>query len=133
MAEENQNAGGLLLLHNAMEQQESKAQWQPRQQQQASLPYQGTGGAASGHTPCGAPSAGDPAGAAAKAAAIREKNRLAQQRFRERQRLKEAEADEQCAALQLQIDEVHRHSHPSSSCRWSGLACGHRTLHPSSL
>jgi hypothetical protein len=48
----------------------------------------------------------DAATMAAKLAAAREKNRLAQQRFRERQRVRQKEAGEQCEVLQEQIEEV---------------------------
>ena len=59
-----------------------------------------------------------PAVMAEKLAAAREKNRLAQQRFRERQRAKQREADDAEAALLRELDEVrvleHRRSCPAS-------------------
>ena len=48
----------------------------------------------------------DAATMAAKLAAAREKNRLAQQRFRERQRAKQKQAGEQCEEMQREMDQV---------------------------
>lgn len=48
----------------------------------------------------------DPQAVAAKAAAAREKNRLAQQRFRERHRAMQKEAGAQCEVLAAEIEEV---------------------------
>ena len=48
----------------------------------------------------------DPATTAAKLAAAREKNRLAQQRFRKRQRAKQKQAGEQCEEMQREMDQV---------------------------
>lgn len=48
----------------------------------------------------------DPQVMAAKLAAAREKNRLAQQRFRERRRQRQQEAGQQCEVLQEEIEQV---------------------------
>jgi hypothetical protein len=69
----------------------------------------GDGGVAAGTTYSGRL---DPATMAAKLSAAREKNRLAQQRFRERQREKQKAAGEQYEVLQEQIVEVR-----TSPCR----------------
>ena len=48
----------------------------------------------------------DPQVLASKLASAREKNRLAQQRFRERQKAKKQEEGQQCRVLELEMEEV---------------------------
>ncbi|KAL4458239.1 hypothetical protein ABPG75_013104 [Micractinium tetrahymenae] len=69
---------------------------------------QGGWGAAAGDPMTWAVGSGrlDPETMAAKLAVAREKNRLAQQRFRERQRAKQREAGEQCDHLQREMQEL---------------------------
>lgn len=65
----------------------------------------------------------DPETMAAKLAAAREKNRLAQQRFRERQRAKQREAGEQCDQLLREMEEVGAGGSEDgwmSGCGWCG-------------
>lgn len=65
----------------------------------------------------------DPAAQAAKLAAAREKNRLAQQRFRERQRIKQKVAGAQCIVVAKHIEEVGGHARaarPGSALQPSG-------------
>ena len=65
-------------------------------------------GGGGGGSPQSAVSGGrlDPQVLASKLASAREKNRLAQQRFRERQKAKKQEEGQQCRVLELEMEEV---------------------------
>lgn len=62
----------------------------------------------------------DPAAQAAKLAAAREKNRLAQQRFRERQRARQKVAGAQCIVVAKDIEQVGRQTGPRLRSQPSG-------------